>query len=157
MNNMKILIFLSIIYISNAMGAVPTSESLFRNGNNKNLTGNFIVLKFSIVEIPTEEEIANLKNAAGESGNADLLIREKFPHKFVKFIFSLESEDKIQLLQAIYSDSAMKNNTLVNTNYVEDINNKIMEDTEVERALFHSLLMMFSLNESSGIANVYNT
>jgi len=153
---MKLLAIIIIFFMGNLFAAIPTVEGLFRNGNNKDLSGNFVVLKFNITEVPTEDAInkVNMNGAGKQNGLADALLSKIYPVKYCKFIFSLETEGKFQLLQVVYSKSNMNNDSLVSVNYIPDLNNSIVNDSGMERRLLYSLLMMFSLNESSGIASI---
>lgn len=148
------ILFLAVFIGFSSSAAIPTSESLFRNGNNKNISGNFVVLKFEINEHSTNEEKNLIKSSAKDIQEEQLMMREKYPVRYAKLIFSLEKDETVQLLQVMYSDNEMKSSSLNKVNYIKNLNQFISNDPNVERTLFYSLLMMFSLNDSSGMANV---
>ena len=44
----KLMLMISIFITMQAKAAIPTMEGLFRNGQNKDLSGNFIIIKMMI-------------------------------------------------------------------------------------------------------------
>jgi len=149
---MKTIGLILLLISTNLYSAVPTPESLFRNGNNKDLNGNFIVLKFVFQQDPSDEDVNRLPQ---DPSVREQSLATKYPPRYAKLIFSLESEGKIQMLQCIYNNNEMNIDDLLGVHFVEDINEVLAkEEQNVEKKLFYSLLLMFSLNESSGMASV---
>ena len=132
---MKILLIaLTLLSSISTMSAVPSIEGLFRNPNSQDIDGDFIVIKAIIQRESTEEQV--------------------YTPRYLKFIFSIESESRVQFLQAEYNSGKMDNKSLIQTLYLKDFMPKILNDELLERNMFYSYLIMYGLNNSDGISNI---
>ena len=124
-------IFLLLTFCSVSFSSVPTIEGLFRNGINKEIDGNLIVLKFKITkkyfeiiaenemneEVKSSREVDNLttskvlsiseieKKMLLKSENISQKLQKKEDvHNYVKLIFLLnpKTPKHIQLIQLVY-------------------------------------------------------
>lgn len=132
---MKVFFVLFAVLSSLSICAsVPSVEGLFRNPNSQEIDGDLIVIKAIIQKDATEEQ--------------------EYSPRYLKFIFSLEGESKVQFLQAEYSSGKMDNQSLTKTLFIRDLMPKIFKDEVLERNLFYSYLVMYGLNSSDGISNI---
>jgi hypothetical protein len=130
----SLLVILIFLTSFSTLSAVPSVEGLFRNPNSQDIDGDLIVIKAIVQRESTEEQV--------------------FTPRYLKFIFSLESESRIQFLQAEYSDGKMDRKSLIKTLFLKDLMPKILNDELLERNLFYSYLIMYGLNNSDGISNI---
>lgn len=142
----KILLILSLI-IQTTLASIPTTEGLFRNGNNADVAAPLILVKAMVstevsnmlMEKPTSEVSEGLEKAA---------IEEQEPRKhFVKFLLSAEQEERVQLIQVIYKSGKMLDKDIVNVRFFSNLKEKILK-SPTRLALFYSLLSSFALNRS---------
>ncbi len=158
-NVTKKLLFLVTIFTSNALlSAIPTTEGLFRNTNNGDLTGNIIKIRAIIRE--TKDYNFAESSSAGET--ADLLPTPSAtpnlsasPYYF-EFIFSLGEEKRTELLQLEFSRSTMEKNFIKKVTYVPNLLKRIKEDKNLASSLFYSLLLMFATNDANGMMTTLN-
>lgn len=130
----SLFVLLLLINSSFVLAATPSIEGLFRNPNNKAINGDLIVIKTMIQREETEQE--------------------KFEPIYLKFVFSLEHESRVQFLQVQYKNGAMAKKDVLNTLFLNDLMPKIVNDELLERNLFYSYLIMYGLNKSDGMANI---
>ncbi|RLA65054.1 MAG: hypothetical protein DRQ88_02650 [Epsilonproteobacteria bacterium] len=129
---MKKLIFLMLFSIS-LQAAVPTMEGLFRNGENKDLGGNFIILKMMVEE----------------QGLSDDLEKKI---SYLKFYFSVKENNQIEFLQIHFPDGEMKKNSATHLYYAHDLMWNLKKEKEGEKILFYSIIAMVGLNDSRPIS-----
>jgi hypothetical protein len=146
------LLFILIMFSTAIFAATPTMEGLFRNGDNKEITSNFAILKFYINEVVDEEKlkITTISEEAGEL-NKSIEVKSSTPRYF-KLIYSLEKESRIQMLQVEYNNVTMKDADLVKATYFSDVVKKIEADEFIERPLLYSFLTMFVFIYSKAIS-----
>ncbi|MBL6988914.1 MAG: hypothetical protein ISR65_04015 [Bacteriovoracaceae bacterium] len=154
MATVKLVLSIVFIYftINQTFAAYPTLEGLFRNGSNRELTGNMVVVKLMISkkQITPMESEGFLEGLIGSENP-----KVTFTPLNLKLIFSLEHENYVSLLQLKYLDSLMSKGTLFDTAYIPNLFTKIKKDNEsFERSLLYSILMMFALNDSKGFAYI---
>ncbi|MDC0253889.1 hypothetical protein OAK75_03260 [Bacteriovoracales bacterium] len=137
--NYFIILVMMILSSLSSWAAIPNAEGLFRNSNNQDLSGNFV--KVDVVL----EEIFN--NQEGEENRAS-----KFKKKYLKYIFSIDKDKRVKLIQIEYFGKQMKEWEISNLTYFPNIFSKLKKDTNHPRILFYSQLMMFSLNDSRGMS-----
>jgi len=134
--------------------SVPTMESLFRNGNNQDVSGNFVIIKLTVNEETNEEKLNQLK-MKGEAGELEGSVKaENASPRYFKFIFSLEKDNVIQLLQVEYKTQNMEDNEAIAMRYVPNLLTEVSSDRHVERPLLYSLIAMLGLNDSIPVSVV---
>jgi len=157
--NFRSILILLLFFSSNLFSAYPTAEDLFKNTGNQEVAGNQIILKFQVEE-SDEKKIKNeldgdlaskdeLKTEIPEALSTDK--QDKLETKYLTWTFSLKKENKIELFQAVYSDSLMKNPHLELINYLGDYHGKIRDDNNLERSLFYAIISSLVLNDSRGM------
>ena len=112
-------------------GAVPTPEGLFKNGHNRSITGNLIIINLMIEEVPNQTETM-----------------------YYKCFIKVEKNDVQSFLQVTYNMASMKKNERIQTHYFKNFQQSLQEDTSIERKLFYSFLMMMTANSSSLLSNL---
>ena len=153
-NRLIIMIFL-LISTSVLHAAIPTAEGLFRNGQNQDLNGNFVILSFIVEELPNQDLLKNNKVSDEDNETIRNTVQEKrAAPKYVRLIFSLENEYRLDLLQLEYRDSSFKNDGLVRSIYIPGLLKRVQEDSSLENPFIYSILMMFALNDSRGIISL---
>jgi len=71
----------------------------------------------------------------------------------VKFLMSVDKYDRVQVVQAIYSNGKMKSESLLDVKYISNLKEKIKNSPE-RKALFYSLLSTFVLNRSTEMSEL---
>lgn len=120
-----------------ASAAIPTIESLFRNGANADVAGDTIAISFMIEKIKTEE-------VAPDNPSADTPV-------YAKIIFSNSENEPIKMLQILYGNASMDDSSAYDLVSSSNLLDQIKKDSPVERKLFMSMLMMYGLNSSEGM------
>lgn len=115
--------------ISMSVFAAPTMEGLFRNGNNPDLSGDLVVVTFSVEELPTEAS------------------KELLPTRYVK-LFMSRSSSRVEALQTDYVDSRFAEASTQKSFYRSQVSEDLKEAKSLERPLFFSLLSTLLLNDS---------
>ena len=138
-----------------SFGAFPTAEGLFRNGNNSDLTGNLIIVRLQIEEIENRDLLDNLKILANEEKVSSLEDEEKIPSQFLEFVFSIENEHTVEMIQVNYKKYSMKKASIEKVLYVPNLIRKMRQDSNYERLTFYSMMMMFVLNDSKGFGHLF--
>lgn len=133
----KIIIFGLFIRSLSLFASVPTMEGLFRNGANENLTGNLFTLDLLVTEQPKIQET-----------------EEKPKENFLKLIFFQEEDKTVNLFQFQYLDSSMSDKKIAHFTKVPNHSHKLKNDSNVERAVFFSILNMIGLNNSGPITSI---
>ncbi|MCK5072096.1 MAG: hypothetical protein KAQ98_01630 [Bacteriovoracaceae bacterium] len=159
MRRMVFATFLMILVVGKTLAAYPTMEGLFRNLDNQEITADWIVLKLMLKQIednrPPEKSLVAEQNE--KDGEQELVLDvqpEKIqPAKYLTYIFSLQNEHRIQMLQILYGSRTMSNSSIESVHYISDLNQKINEETQDERSLFYSLLFTLVLNKSDGFVH----
>ncbi len=146
--------FLFLAISVQTYAAYPTVEGLFRNGNNKDLIGDFIVVKAMIEEVQNEEILRRIKVSEGDEIVAKVFTHKELAPQFIKLIYSIEGENRADLLKVRYSDSKMKKSSLKSSQFVKGVRRLIRKDEDYERGLFNSILLMLIMNESKEIVSV---
>lgn len=145
MNNLNKIIILYFFFALSIYSSVPTVEGIFRNPNNKDLSGNTVVLKLLIKKSESNEDIQ--KVATEEE---TLLSMNQY---YVKYIFSIDGS-RVRLLQAIYSDKKMESKYLLSVKYLRSIRSN--EFTR-EKKLFYAVLSSLALNRSNELVDYLKT
>ncbi len=136
---MKKLILLFFLLVPNSKEAVPTPEGLFRNGHNRDVTGNLIILDLMIQET-SEEEKESTQNPTGIM--------------YYRFFIEVKENNVRSLLQVIYNKASMKKQDRIQVDYFKNFQQSFDSDTSIERKLFYSLLIMMTTNSSSFWTNL---
>lgn len=137
-------VFTLLGLFSSQLHSMPTAEGLFRNSNNKELTGNLIVVTAMVEPIIAQAEIAatQVEEAA--------IVQPK--PSYYKWLMSLERENHIDLIQVTYNNSQLKENQVVFSRYLPDVKRVVADDNSLERSLFYGLLGTLVLNDSQLLA-----
>lgn len=158
---MKLLISMLLISFSfGAFAAIPTAEGLFRNGNNKEIEGNLVVLTFIIEEHLNKKLLENAKISETTEKVEKNLLTETMKPRYFKIIYGLESEDRIESILVEYDSPKLSAASVKDVKYFSNILEKINSDQYLEREIFYSVLNVIALNDSramSKLLNKYNT
>lgn len=158
---MKLIISLFIlVFAFTSYAAVPTAEGLFRNGNNKEIEGDLIVLTFIIEEHVNKKLLEDAKVSETTEQVEEKLLGETIRPRYFKIIYGTESEERIEAILVEYDASKMSAQSVMDVKYFSNILEKIGSDEYLEREIFYSVLNMLALNDSRAIAQVltkYNT
>ncbi|MCP4913724.1 MAG: hypothetical protein GY909_11470 [Oligoflexia bacterium] len=151
---MKLLISLLVISYT-TLASVPTPEGLLRNPNNKEITDNYVVVKFSVEkkkdDVLSVQQIAEPIETAGRELQEDLAngeLKELDKTVYIKAIFEITENKKVNLLQAIYDNGKMNRTDMINYIVKKDYTNVISQEPNAEIGLFYSVLSMLALNSS---------
>ncbi len=142
----KLFLILSFCLTSlSATAAIPSTEGLFRNGNNADVTSTLVTVNFRFIR--DMSELIMEKTSEDSPANESELLEVKPIPLFVKFLLSVDKYDRVQVIQAIYSSGKMRSSSLLDVRYISNLKNKIKKSNE-RKALFYSLLSSFALNRS---------
>lgn len=133
----KSLFFLSLTFCLTALASIPTPEGLFRNGNNQDINGSIVSLKFSV-------EKMNSSSVEQFSKTEPL---------FYKIIFNLNDDSTVDFYQLNYIDNKMKESQLASFKIINKFAKKVTQLQDSEKSLFYSVFLMLALNQSTPIAH----
>lgn len=148
----KLIISLTLLLSVTINASIPTTEGLFRNGNNADVAAGLILVKAMVsTEVSNmlmEKPMAELTEGQEQKAMTD---EEAPKNYFVKFLLSAEHEERVQLIQVIYSSGKMKDSEILNVRFFSNLKDKILK-SPTRLALFYSLLSSFALNRSEEIS-----
>ncbi|MCR9203892.1 MAG: hypothetical protein NXH75_04900 [Halobacteriovoraceae bacterium] len=149
--NKKIVLSLIISLISLSLKAsTPTTEGLFRNANNAEISANLIMVKLILSSKVSnqllETPVGNLPEEKITEGATEE--EQKF---YVKFLLSEDGDNRVQAIQAIYTDPKMTDSSLFDVRYFSNLKNKIKTGDKAQ-GLFYATLSSLTLNRSEEMA-----
>jgi len=147
---MKIIAAIISLVIASNVQAVPTVEGLFRNVNNKEPSGNLIVVTAMVSKMETASPAG-----MGEEVEKESAEETKKP-AFYKWLISLEKEQSIDVIQVSYEDQSLKEDSVVASKYFPDLKKIVENDSSLERGMFYGLMSVLVLNDSSVLKNILN-
>jgi len=146
---------LLVIFLNQALAAIPTVEGLFRNSSNREVAGEGIRISYSIEE--QQNEIL-LQKTESESTDKELeveMLKQKLEPVFIKqSILIGEDGNSLQSIKYIFNSAEMKNNNLINFKFAPSYNAKIISEFDINKRVFESLKAMYLLNNSSIIGTL---
>ena len=151
----KKILLLCLISSFSLQAAIPTMEGLFRNGNSPDLNGELVVVRLMIEENNNEALLRKVKIEDQEPLDETLdpiLLEKGDKSKFVKFIFSIERNNRIGVIQIEYANNQMKYSEIDRVEYIPNLLKDIDLDANLERRLFYSMVLMYALNDSRAIS-----
>ncbi len=141
------IIIASILFSASIYASHPTPEGLFRNGNNADITTDLILVKMMIESGPSEE----LLEMPGEAVNLaeETIVNKAEDRKpyFVKFLLSQEGEKPLQMIQVLYSNGKMEDESIRDVLYISNLKTKVTQLPQ-KKALFYSMLSTLAMNRS---------
>lgn len=150
----KTLLMLSfMVNLTSALSAVPTMEGLFRNGINKDISAELVILKLKIDEQNNDSLMEKIKLEGNEDKLKELLEREKMETKYIELIFSIDGENRYRLIQNEYASQSFVSKDLIRTELFTNIRNSIRASKQSEKHLLYSTLLMFVLNDSRSLVD----
>jgi hypothetical protein len=124
--------FLLLIMITiNTMAAVPTVEGLLRHPANSEVTSTNTILRLSLKDLSDEPSLSDRNSL------------------YVKYFFNNELKAKIRLLQVVYNDKSMSNESIVNVKYIDNIRSSQLSR---EKRMFYAILSSLLLNRSTELS-----
>ncbi|MCO4793796.1 MAG: hypothetical protein KC493_08795 [Bacteriovoracaceae bacterium] len=150
----KLITLLTFLITIDAFTAVPTAEGLFRNGSNKDLSGNLIVLTFVIEEHVNRKLLDTSKVSESTEEVEEMISKAKVAPRYFKVILGVEDEKRIESILIEYNNPKHSSNSVIDAKYFPNILNKIANDDYLERELFYSVLNVLMLNDSRAISQV---
>lgn len=146
----KLAFTLLFIASSNAL-AIPTVEGLFRNVNNKEPSGNLIVVTAMVSQMPSAAAATGLLQPSDIETGQEI----KKP-AYYKWLVSLEKEQTIDVIQVSYDDQSLKEEYVKTSRYFPDLRKVVENDSSLERGVFYGLMSVLVLNDSSVLKNILN-
>ena len=139
------IFFLLALPVVQVQSSIPTVEGLLRNGSNPDPSGEIILIK-ALIERDRQkgEEHKREGDATGDTALSPL---------HVKFIFSLEVENRVQMIQALYNKGRMDVKDLSHVRYFPWFERSIARAFSPEQSIFYSLLNILGLNRSAAMIN----
>jgi hypothetical protein len=153
-----ITVYLGLFSLLNlGHSAIPTLEGLYRNGINSELAGNLIVAKIKINEITDikakKEELLSLDEPKKiENSELPEQTEKIVTPTFVKVLFGIKPNGKVSFLQVNYNKEDFSKSSVSKVKYFKNFERTLIRDESKDRSLVFSLLSMFCLNESKGMA-----
>lgn len=141
----KLVIVICLTVSSTLLASYPSIEGLFRNSNNKDVQGNFSVLRLEIKEEKNNEASSEIVKEISD--------KPRTPD-YIKYIFSTETNKAPKLLQIQYNHKKMMSNAIKRVAFFPNVSEVITSDENFDRGLFYSVLLMFGLNDSKVISDI---
>lgn len=151
----NLFFIITIIFISNTQGAVPTIEGLFRNGGNPNWENEVVMFSFMVEKIISKEDLEKSPEEDIEKS-----MEEPFENNIYCKIYISKNESDYSFLQIKYNNISMKNDTITKIKFYPELIKSIDGDIELTRKTFYSLMLMFYQNDSmlvSKLLKEFNT
>jgi hypothetical protein len=151
----KLFFIISIIFINNSNGAVPTIEGLFRNGGNPNWENQVVMFSFMVEKVILKEELEQPPEEDPEKP-----IEESSENNIYCKIYISKNEFDYSFLQIKYNNISMKNENITKIKFYPELIKSIDADIELTRKAFYSLMLMFYQNDSmlvSKLLKEFNT
>lgn len=130
--------------------SVPTTEGLFRNGNNPEVNSDLIMVKLMV----TAEEEKELDTTVVESNNevkTQNLESKKYEPLFIKLLISKSENGRIEIIQVFYKDGKMLDEQVKGVSFISNLRSKI-EKSNTLPALYYSILSSLTLNSSNELS-----
>jgi hypothetical protein len=126
-----------LIFSKSVLAYVPSVESIFRHGNNPEVTTNALMLaaKISAVNPFLEKN----EQQQGES-------------MWVKWVYNITPQGKLKLTQLIYRSAAMTEASLIDKTFISELTPQIFagdSPEKIERGLLLSLFNSMLINDGS--------
>lgn len=144
MNKILTAIFILLTFSSNS--SVPTVEGLFRNGNNEEVAAGLVMIK-AMVSSEVSKSLMETPSGEVPPEKEQQALEEEDKKYFVKFLLSAEKEERLELIQVIYSSGKMKDDEILSVRYYSNLREKILK-SPTRLALFYSLLSSHAMNRS---------
>ncbi len=128
--------FCFLLLLQNAFAYVPTVESLFRRGNNPDITTNAVLLAGKVMLVnPYAEKKEQMEGQP----------------MWVKWVYNITPQGKLKLTQLIYKAASMTEASLVDKTFIADLTPRSFSDSPEgnERGLFLALLNSLLINDGS--------
>jgi len=148
MNKKYLLALVFILTLKTSLGSIPTTEELFRNGNNAEVSANLIMIKFNLTEKSSEYLLEKQISELPEEEISKVSNDEK--NYYVKLLFSEDEDKRVHLIQAIYLNSTMSEDSLVSVRYYSNLKDIVKRSKKV-LGLFYATLSSLVLNRSDEI------
>lgn len=127
-----------------ALAYVPTVESLFRHGNNPEVTTNAIMVSAKVAPHSLFEE---------------KVPSEKPQDLWVRWIYNVTPQGRLKLTQLLYRSPSMTDASLVDKVFISELSPRSFGTTPnaLERGLFVSLLNSLLINDGSFLVDFLRT
>jgi hypothetical protein len=146
-NWIKKILLLSIFGL-NSYASIQTIEGLFRNGNNADVSGDLVVLTFQVRE-KINREFLNKKIVENEQSFTEIEnVKEGLLKLYVKLIYKYEIKKPTELILVTYDDVQMKTNSVINVEYINNLEQYFKNSTNKSKELLYSILNSLLLNDS---------
>lgn len=145
------MIFVLSLILSITVSATPTVEGLFRNVNNKEPTGNLILVTAMVSQMKSEVENKEDQPEVVTVENSQQLVTKP---AFFKWLISLEKEQSIDVIQVSYADQSLKESYVKSSKYLPDLKKIIESDSSLERGMFYGLMGVLVLNDAAVLKNI---
>ncbi len=141
---MKRILVIIVLFSLNAYSYVPTVESIFRNGNNPDMTQNAAMVTLKITPV----------NPLAEKGE-----QAQGVSTWVKLVYHIGGGGRIKLSQLTYKTSSMVDSSADSKVFFSELSpNSFDQSIEMsERGLFYSLFNSLIINDGSFITQFLKT
>ena len=150
-SKLPLIIIFTLLNSSAVFSAFPTTEGLFRNGNNADVSATLVMARFRIIR--DLSEIIMQKTSEDSPANESELLEQKPVPLYVKLLFSIDKYDRVQVIQAIYSNGKMGKESLLDVRYISNLKDKI-KNSKKRKGLFLALVSSFVLNRSTELSEL---
>ncbi len=145
-------ILISFLFSLSIFASHPTTEGLFRNGNNPDVSSDLVVVKMMISEEVSEVLLEKESQEADENEEKIVTEEKKKEPLYVKYLLSVEEGRPVQLLQVIYSKGRMNDEDIVDLKYYSNLESKIKKSNP-KLAIYYSILSSLALNRSKEMSS----
>lgn len=144
-----------LLLLSFSALSLPTPQSLFRNGSNKDIETDTVILDFKIEELKNEREIIPMTPDSLElEGNTKNLTELLFK-KYYRVIINKNENERHTFYQAEYNDGTLKNDVISSfyegRSFLRFLGSK--KQVDITRDLFYSFITLLTMNSDAGINN----
>lgn len=144
------MIRLAIILLFSSFSAlayIPTVESLFRHGENPDVTANGVSVTFAIKKIDG--------SVKSEVPSDSSLLSEAKSEDFYKLFFTKISSDSMKVAQTRYDNSSFSEGSLIGKQFFSNFTAYTIKSNpeDTEKGLFHAMLRSMVFNDGAFIIN----
>lgn len=145
--NKRLLISLLIsIFSATLYASIPTTEGLFRNANNAEISANLVMIKMNISSKPSNQLLETPIGNLPEEQISETATEEEKKY-YAKILLSEDGDNRVQAIQAIYDNAKMTDESLLDVRYFSNLQNKIKSGDKTQ-GLFYATLSSLALNRS---------
>lgn len=151
----KILTSLVLFILTlDLFAAIPTTEGLFRNNNNSDVSANLIMVIMQVEKDFNQEALEKPESEAPV--DAEVVIKEPDAVKVkynVKYLLSVNEAKNVEVIQVIYKPGELSDINILSVKYFGNLRTEVM-NLDSSKALYFSVLSSLTLNRSEEISSL---